>query len=115
MSTSLSLSPYRDMPREDLVNLSVYVPREQYEELRRTCVGHGDVPGALAFFYSILVRELTKHNITTKYEPTHREAFRTLASRVRFDRPSSSRPEQDDQRGVDRIDQETPEPPSWPA
>jgi hypothetical protein len=81
---SKSLSPYRGIPKEDLVNISVYVPRLQYEQLMRTCLGHGDMPGYLAYAFGHIVREIQKQKLNIQYEPTHRETVRTIVAGIRF-------------------------------
>jgi len=111
MSLSLSISPYLGFQREELIAVTVYVPKAEYEQLRRSCLGQGDLSGALAFCYANLVREVKKTiNNTTTYEPSNREAFRDIARRVRFERATTSRSSEPNQRATDRDDQEVTEP-----
>lgn len=97
---SNSLSPYRGMGKDELILLAVFVPREQYENLQRTCLGHGDMAGYLAYAYANLVEQFKQHNLHERYEPSNRETARRLAAGVFYRGVVGGRPHQDERRGT---------------
>ncbi len=84
VSELYNMSPYRGMDAEETVAITVRVPRQQHEHLRRTCLGHGDIAGMLAFAYAKLCQRFKEENLTTEYNNEHRARAKEIASGIRF-------------------------------
>ena len=88
-----SINPYCDLTPEDSAQIHIFVPREEYDLLRSTCLGRGDMRAYLSFLYSQLVHNfIIPNKLHEQYEPTSREAVRSFVSRIQLCPPTQCGP-----------------------